>query len=158
MAKPIQNETSPVPVSDTTNFLPHLFSLPDEVRLSRQEAAAVLTEAGLGTAPATLAKLACIGGGPPFESWGRYPRYPAGPLRDWALRRLSRPRSSTSEPKEANDPLISARVCLTDEVGPEVDTAARVTAKPARSRWLAGQEGRSVPVPTQRPRSRRSAA
>jgi len=39
-------------------------------RLDRKEAAQFLTAHGYRTAPATLAKLACIGGGPAFESFG----------------------------------------------------------------------------------------
>jgi hypothetical protein len=46
-----------------------------ECRLDRRQAAAFLTERGYRTAPATLAKLACIGGGPVFESFGRRPLY-----------------------------------------------------------------------------------
>jgi len=42
--------------------------------LDRRQAAAFLTNRGYRTAPATLAKLACIGGGPTFESFGRKPR------------------------------------------------------------------------------------
>ena len=44
-----------------------------ESRLDRRQAAAFLTVRGYRTAPATLAKLACIGGGPTFESFGRKP-------------------------------------------------------------------------------------
>ena len=44
-----------------------------ESRLDRRQAAAFLTARGYRTAPATLAKLACIGGGPTFESFGRKP-------------------------------------------------------------------------------------
>jgi hypothetical protein len=44
-----------------------------EFRLDRRQAAAFLTARGYRTAPATLAKLACIGGGPTFESFGRKP-------------------------------------------------------------------------------------
>ncbi len=42
-------------------------------RLSRREASEFLTAHGFKTAPTTLAKLACIGGGPVFESFGRRP-------------------------------------------------------------------------------------
>ena len=41
--------------------------------LGRGEAAAFLTDKGYRTAPATLAKLACLGGGPIFRSFGRRP-------------------------------------------------------------------------------------
>jgi hypothetical protein len=39
-----------------------------ECRLDRRQAAAFLTARGYRTAPAALAKLACVGGGPTFES------------------------------------------------------------------------------------------
>jgi hypothetical protein len=67
--------------------------------LSRAETAEFLTERGYKTAPATLAKLAVIGGGPPFISWGRKPLYdPAGIARmgatplHWASALYFRPR------------------------------------------------------------------
>jgi hypothetical protein len=46
-----------------------------ECMLDPRQAAAFLTTRGYRTAPATLAKLACIGGGPTFESFGRKPLY-----------------------------------------------------------------------------------
>jgi hypothetical protein len=51
-----------------------------ERRLSRKEAAHFLTDLGYRTAPATLAKLACLGGGPVFRSFGRKPLYRAADL------------------------------------------------------------------------------
>jgi hypothetical protein len=69
-----------------------------EHRLGRKEAAQFLTERGYRTAPATLAKLACIGGGPPFQSFGRRPLYREGDLLDWAQGRTTGLRRSTSDP------------------------------------------------------------
>jgi hypothetical protein len=69
-----------------------------EKRLGRKEAAQFLTERGYKTAPATLAKLACIGGGPVFQSFGRKPLYREGDLLDWAQARTTGPRRSTSDP------------------------------------------------------------
>lgn len=46
-----------------------------ERRLDRKQAAQFLTDLGYRTAHATLAKLACIGGGPTFQSFGRKPLY-----------------------------------------------------------------------------------
>jgi hypothetical protein len=69
-----------------------------ERRLGRKEAAQFLTDQGCKTAPATLAKLACIGGGPPFESFGRRPLYREADLRGWAQGRTTGPRRSTSDP------------------------------------------------------------
>jgi hypothetical protein len=125
--------------------------------LSRKEASEYLKSRGLPVAVATLAKYATVGGGPEFHSFGRFPRYSVDALDAWIGGKLSKPRRSTSEPKEADDPLITAVFGLTVEVEPEADTLARIAAspKPARNRWLAGQ---NVPAPVQHPRSRRSAA
>jgi hypothetical protein len=69
-----------------------------ERRLGRKEAAQFLTDQGYKTAPATLAKLACIGGGPPFESFGRRPLYREADLLGWAQGRTTGLRRSTSDP------------------------------------------------------------
>ena len=69
-----------------------------EQRLDRRQAAAFLTERGYRTAPATLAKLACIGGGPIFESFGRRPLYRETDLLAWAQARTTAPRLSTTDP------------------------------------------------------------
>jgi hypothetical protein len=66
--------------------------------LGRKEAAQFLTDQGYKTAPATLAKLACIGGGPMFESFGRRPLYREPDLLAWAQARTTGPRRSTSDP------------------------------------------------------------
>jgi hypothetical protein len=70
----------------------------DGRRLGRKEAAQFLTDQGYKTAPATLAKLACIGGGPTFESFGRRPLYREADLLAWAHARTTGPRRSTSDP------------------------------------------------------------
>ena len=67
------------------------------VLLDRKAAAGFLTERGFKTAPATLAKLACIGGGPMFASFGRKPLYREADLVAWARARTSAPRRSTSD-------------------------------------------------------------
>lgn len=66
-------------------------------RLSRREASDFLTAHGFKTAPTTLAKLACIGGGPVFESFGRRPLYRESDLIEWARQRTTGPRRSTSD-------------------------------------------------------------
>jgi hypothetical protein len=66
--------------------------------LDRKEAAQFLTSRGYRTAPATLAKLACLGGGPVFRSFGRKPLYLPADLLGWAEARTTAPRHSTSEP------------------------------------------------------------
>jgi hypothetical protein len=66
--------------------------------LRRREASAYLREVhGLQVAPSTLAKAACLGGGPIFESFGRFPYYRPEMLDTYAESRLSGPRRSTSD-------------------------------------------------------------
>jgi len=67
-------------------------------RFSRKEAAQFLTDRGYKTAHATLAKLACIGGGPPFVLFGRRPLYTEADLLAWAQGRTTGLRQSTSDP------------------------------------------------------------
>ena len=65
--------------------------------LRRSEAAAHLkSRYGVG-ATQTLAKLACIGGGPIFHKIGRFPVYTVADLDAWAAGRMSGPVRSTSE-------------------------------------------------------------
>jgi hypothetical protein len=67
-------------------------------RLRRREASAYLAEVhGVQEAPSTLAKKACLGGGPIFESFGRVPYYRPEMLDSYAESRLSGPRRSTSD-------------------------------------------------------------
>jgi hypothetical protein len=68
-----------------------------ERHLSRKEAAEFLTQSGYRTAPSTLAKLACLGGGPTYRCFGRKPLYTAGDLITWAEARCSEPKRSTSD-------------------------------------------------------------
>jgi hypothetical protein len=67
-------------------------------QLDRRQAADFLTAHGYKTAPATLAKLACLGGGPTFCSFGRKPLYREADLLAWAQARSTGPRRSTSDP------------------------------------------------------------
>ena len=65
--------------------------------LRRQDAADYLkTKYGHGS-PATLAKLASVGGGPSYQKYGRYPVYTRECLDKWALDRLTRMGTSTSD-------------------------------------------------------------
>jgi hypothetical protein len=59
-----------------------------EKRLTRREAAEYLTERGYRTSRTTLAKLACIGGGPRYAKFGCLALYTMPDLEDWALSRL----------------------------------------------------------------------
>lgn len=52
---------------------------------------------GIQIAPATLAKLACIGGGPAFFKSVRTPLYPREELDRWATERLGKLKTSTSQ-------------------------------------------------------------
>ncbi len=74
-------------------------SVPSESEplLSRKEAAEVLRAVGYRVAPATLAKLASVGGGPPFRKFGGAPVYGRRDLLAWANGRLTAPRRSTAE-------------------------------------------------------------
>ena len=70
----------------------------DDKLLTRKQAAAYLTERGMQTSAATLAKwYSTRSDGPPVEHWGRYPKYRKGRLRKWALDRLTAPRTSSSQ-------------------------------------------------------------
>lgn len=71
---------------------------PTKPLLRRNEASRYLREKwGIKRAPATLAKLACTGGGPEFHKFGRWPMYAEEGLDRWAKGRLSKPLRSTSE-------------------------------------------------------------
>jgi hypothetical protein len=52
-------------------------------RLDTRAASAFLTERGFKTAPATLNKMRCVGGGPEFELFGRRPLYTETALLVW---------------------------------------------------------------------------
>jgi hypothetical protein len=67
-------------------------------RLRRKLAARYITEHwGIPLTSATLAKLACVGGGPRFRKAGRTPLYEPADLDEWARAKLSRLVCSTSE-------------------------------------------------------------
>ena len=71
--------------------------------LRRVEAARYIEDRwGYPCSPLTLAKLAVIGGGPPFRKAGRYPLYDPPHLDEWVRSKLSRVVKSTSELREAN--------------------------------------------------------
>jgi len=68
-------------------------------RLRRREASEYLkTRWGLNYLPTTLAKLACLGGGPAFEHFGRTPLYREDELDRWVQDRMSGLKRSTSDP------------------------------------------------------------
>src|SRR6516165_8190107 len=57
--------------------------------LDRKGASVFLNEQGYVTAPATLAKLASVGGGPQYRKFGRKPLYLPADLLQWAKSRCS---------------------------------------------------------------------
>lgn len=66
--------------------------LPDKPFLTRPGAADYLRERrGIVRAPSTLAKLACIGGGPPFHRVGKAALYTEDDLDAWAASLLRDP-------------------------------------------------------------------
>lgn len=65
--------------------------------LRRDKAAQYLQERYGAYTTETLAKLACIGGGPRYQKLGPYPVYTPEDLDAWAQSRMSRPVHSTSE-------------------------------------------------------------
>jgi hypothetical protein len=67
-------------------------------RLRRSQAVEYLRVVhGIPTTVATLAKLACVGGGPPFQKMGRVVLYPRVELDRWAEGRISVLKRNTSE-------------------------------------------------------------
>ena len=66
--------------------------------LRRLRAAEYITDTyGIPCSPKTLAKLACIGGGPAFRLAGRFPLYPVSSLDAWAQSKIGPLVRSTSE-------------------------------------------------------------
>lgn len=71
-------------------------------RMRRKMASEYLHEEhGVTLSPATLAKLAVVGGSPPFFKDGPFPIYDRGYLDVFAIARLGRLRSSTSKQQAA---------------------------------------------------------
>jgi hypothetical protein len=78
---------------------PAMETLPEEDRpISTKEMSALLTSEGYPTAAATLTKLRCCGGGPPYLKFGRAVRYRPSVGRAWAQAKTkSRLHTSQSE-------------------------------------------------------------
>jgi hypothetical protein len=68
-----------------------------EIYLDQNEASNFLKELGLDRAPGTLAKLRCVGGGPVYRKFGRFPRYTPARLHEYAMSQLSPELTSTSQ-------------------------------------------------------------
>ncbi|MCU5785941.1 hypothetical protein B27N_00944 [Alcanivorax marinus] len=65
--------------------------------LTRTESAEYLSRLGYRTSPKTLAKYACVGGGPKYRKFGQRVLYSPSDLVDWAEAKTSGPVASTSE-------------------------------------------------------------
>jgi len=63
----------------------------------RREAAEYIRERGIPISASTLAKYACLGGGPEMRYFGRIPLYEIAALDAWVAHRMSAPRRSTSD-------------------------------------------------------------
>ncbi len=75
-----------------------MLSQPAALNMRRADAARYIREIhGIPCAPATLAKYACIGGGPAFRKAGKFPIYSREDLDAWANQRLGKLVHSTSE-------------------------------------------------------------
>jgi hypothetical protein len=72
-------------------------AMQSETFLRRDKAAEYLKSRYGAYTTETLAKLACIGGGPKFRKLGRFPVYTPSDLDSWAQSRMSPPVSSTAE-------------------------------------------------------------
>ena len=71
---------------------------PTPLNMRRADAARYIRENhGIPCSHATLAKYACLGGGPAFRKAGKFPIYSRGDLDAWANQRLGKLVCSTSE-------------------------------------------------------------
>ena len=68
-----------------------------ETYLRRKDAAAYLQERCGAYTAQTLAKLACIGGGPTYRKMGRTPLYTIDDLETWIASRMSGPIENTAQ-------------------------------------------------------------
>ena len=81
---------------DTEGSNPTGYGFPHNMR--RSDAARYIRETyGIPCVATTLAKYACVGGGPTFRKAGRFPVYARDDLDAWANRRLSKFVRSSSE-------------------------------------------------------------
>jgi hypothetical protein len=71
--------------------------IPPETRFTTYELAAALTELGLPTGKKTLDRKACVGGGPPYQIYGRRRIYLWADVVAWVLAELGQAASNASE-------------------------------------------------------------
>ncbi len=74
--------------------------------ISRIDAARLLTDAGFPISPATLAKKAVTGGGPPYRIWNRRAVYETDCLINWANKQLGPELANTAQRHWQNRPLV----------------------------------------------------
>lgn len=77
--------------------------------LTPRDASAWLLERGISRTPSTLAKLRCLGGGPPYRRDGRRVLYPLADLEAWAGTILS-PLVRSTAPERFAWPMPAGRV------------------------------------------------
>jgi hypothetical protein len=98
--------------------------------LRRSKAAQYITHTyGIPCSPKTLAKYACIGGGPPFRLAGRFPLYPVSGLDEWARSKIGPLVRSTSELHRIVRKRMSAAQADADQRVAEVTATAFPAAK-----------------------------
>src|SRR5215475_3466101 len=100
-----------------------------EPRLDTRQASDFLTERGYKTAPATLNKKRCVGGGPEFELFGRRPLYTETALLEWVQARTPPPLRSTSDPAGST----TAQQLVGPNVRPVEHSGAAATLKPPQA-------------------------
>ncbi|MGH7073209.1 MAG: hypothetical protein ACRELF_18100 [Gemmataceae bacterium] len=72
--------------------------MPEPFLSPREACRFLLAEFGVKRTPATLAKLRCVGGSPPFRKLNRAVLYSTADLKSWAGAALSIKRRNTSDP------------------------------------------------------------
>lgn len=91
-----------MPPTDDTARSPSGTTTPARPLLRREGASRYLSDTwGIRRAPATLAKLAVVGGGPAFYKAGRWPMYDPADLDAWARGLLGRPVAGAGGPAAA---------------------------------------------------------
>ena len=75
---------------------PTITNAPPERRLTRQEASNFLSERGYRVAITTLSKYVVVGGGPPYEKFGRKPLYTPSGLLGWVSSKTGHPQRHSS--------------------------------------------------------------
>src|SRR5258708_21554888 len=120
---------------------------PDQL-LRRDGVAEGLQSLGYPISAKTLATMACRGGGPPYEVFGRIPLYRRGLSRAWAQSRLASPARSTAksqqlkkaqEPENANDQRPADRRQCTADM-PAEDLVRPTSPAPMRTSGEHGSE------------------